>query len=200
LPTETQKARVEQLKKQAQAFEEDWKNPMRKPYLEKVVLNIGAGTGGEELERATQVLEDITNQKAVRTIATKSVKEWGIRQGVAIGTMVTIRGDRAEKLLKRLLIVYNNRVLRRSFDDRGNFSFGIDEHISIPGIDYDNTIGIWGLNISCRIVRKGMRVRERRKKRTRIAKSHYVSRDEAQYFMRKFFKAKLVDRLEMEYI
>jgi large subunit ribosomal protein L5 len=198
--TESKKAKATKLKELEKAFEENWKNPMRHPYLEKVVLNIGVGTSGEELERASMVLEDISKQKPAKRMASKSVKEWGIRKGTPIGVMVTIRGESAEKLLKRLLIVYNNRILRKSFDDYGNFSFGIEEHISIPNIEYDNTIGIWGLNVTCRIVRKGIRIRTRRKKRTKVKKSHYVSKEEAQYFMRKFFKAKLVQRLEMEYI
>lgn len=196
---DSKKAKVAKMKKLEQNFEEDWKNPMRLPYLEKIVLNIGVGTGGEELERAGKVLEDIAKQKPVRRLASKSVKEWGIRKGTPIGVMVTVRGDVAIKLLKKLLIVYNNRILRRSFDDYGNFSFGIDEHISIPGVEYDSTIGIWGLNISGRIVRKGMRVRTRRKKRTKIKKDHYVKREETQYFLKKFFKARIVRRLEIEY-
>jgi len=196
---DSKKAKAAKLKKSEQNFEADWKNTMRFPYLEKIVLNIGVGTGGEELERASQVLEDLTKQKPVRRLAKKSVKEWGIRQGGPIGVMVTVRGEAAIRLLKRLLIVYNNRILRRSFDDYGNFSFGIDEHISIPGVEYDSTIGIWGLNMSGRIVRKGMRVRTRRKKRTKIKKDHYVKREETQYFLKKFFKARIVRRLEIEY-
>lgn len=196
---DSKKAKAAKLKKSEQNFEAGWKNPMRFPYLEKIVLNIGVGTGGEELERASQVLEDLTKQKPVRRLAKKSVKEWGIRQGGPIGVMVTVRGEAAIRLLKRLLIVYNNRILRRSFDDYGNFSFGIDEHISIPGVEYDSTIGIWGLNMSGRIVRKGMRVRTRRKKRTKIKKDHYVKREETQYFLKRFFKARIVRRLEIEY-
>lgn len=196
---DSKKAKAAKLKKSEQNFEADWKNPMRFPYLEKIVLNIGVGTGGEELERASHVLEDLTKQKPVRRLAKKSVKEWGIRKGGPIGVMVTVRGEAAIRLLKRLLIVYNNRILRRSFDDYGNFSFGIDEHISIPGVEYDSTIGIWGLNISGRIVRKGMRVGTRRKKRTKIKKDHYVKREETQYFLKKFFKARIVRRLEIEY-
>lgn len=196
---DSKKAKAAKLKESEQNFETNWKNPMRSPYLEKIVLNIGVGTGGEELERASQVLEDLTKQKPVRRLAKKSVKEWGIRQGGPIGVMVTVRGEAAIRLLKRLLIVYNNRILRRSFDDYGNFSFGIDEHISIPGVEYDSTIGIWGLNMSGRIVRKGMRVRTRRKKRTKIKKDHYVKREETQYFLKKFFKARIVRRLEIEY-
>ncbi|TFF63411.1 MAG: 50S ribosomal protein L5 [Promethearchaeota archaeon] len=181
-------------------FDEIWENPMKKPFLEKVVLNIGVGSGGEELERAVTVLETISGKKALKTLSKKNVKDFNLRIGRPIGTKVTIRGKDAEKLLKRLLIVNNNRVLRKSFDDYGNFGFGIKEHISIPGVEYDNQIGIWGLDVCGRIIRNGLRTKYRRNKRKKIPKDHYVSREEAHYFLEKNFDVKLVDKLEVEYI
>ncbi|MFX1364385.1 MAG: 50S ribosomal protein L5 [Promethearchaeota archaeon] len=180
-------------------FEEKWKNPMKKPYLEKLVLNIGVGVGGEELEKAVNVLETITDQKAIKTTSKKNVKEFNLRIGRPIGTKVTIRGQAAEKLLKRLLIVNNNKILRKSFDNYGNFGFGITEHISIPGIEYDNAIGIWGLDCVGRVVRPGMRVKSRRKARTKVPKHHYVSRQETQYFLEQNFGVEIVEKLELEY-
>ena len=176
-----------------------WKNPMKKPFLEKLVLNVGVGEGGEELEKASTVLETISGRKAVKTISKKNVKEFNLRKGRPIGTKVTIRGAEAEKLLKRLFIVNNNRMLRKSFDNYGNFGFGVLEHITIPGIEYDNLIGIWGLDVVGRIVRPGMRVRYRRKMKAKIPRHHYVSKDEAQYFLTTKFGVKLVDKLELEY-
>ena len=176
-----------------------WKNPMKRPFLEKLVLNIGVGEGGEELEKASVVLETISGRKAVKTISKKNVKEFNLRKGRPIGTKVTIRGAEAEKLLKRLIIVNNNRMLRKSFDNYGNFGFGVLEHITIPGIEYDNLIGIWGLDVVGRIVRPGMRVRYRRKMKAKIPRHHYVSKDEAQYFLTTKFGVKLVDKLELEY-
>jgi large subunit ribosomal protein L5 len=181
-------------------YDEIWKNSMKKPFLEKVVLNIGVGSGGEELERAVTVLETITGKNALKTLSKKNVKDFNLRVGRPIGTKVTVRGKEAEKLLKRLLIVNNNRMLRKSFDDYGNFGFGIKEHISIPGVEYDNQIGIWGLDVCGRIVRKGMRTKYRRNDRKKIPKEHYVSREEAQYFLEKYFDVKLVNKLEVDYI
>jgi len=181
-------------------FEAKWKNPMKQPYLEKLVLNIGVGVGGDELEKAVSVLETITNQKPVKTLSKTNVKEFNLRKGRPIGTKVTIRGKNAEKLLKRLLIVNNNKILRKSFDDYGNFGFGITEHISIPGIEYDNTIGIWGLDCVGRVVRPGMRVKFRRKARTKIPNHHYISREETQYFLKQKFGVDIVQKLELEYI
>ncbi|MFO8020333.1 MAG: 50S ribosomal protein L5 [Promethearchaeia archaeon] len=181
-------------------YDEKWKNPMKRPFLEKLVLSIGVGGGGEELERAVAVLRTITGKEPKRTLSKKNVKEWDVRKGRPVGCKVTVRNEEAEKLLKRLLIVNNNKMLRESFDDRGNFGFGIKEHISIPGIEYDNAIGIYGLNVTGRIVRPGMRVQTRRIRRAKIPKDHYVSRDEAQYYLKKKFDIEIVEELELDYI
>ncbi|MHA1350110.1 MAG: 50S ribosomal protein L5, partial [Promethearchaeota archaeon] len=114
--------------------------------------------------------------------------------------MVTVREAAAEKLLKRLLVVNNDKFLRKSFDNYGNFGFGITEHITIPGVEYDNIIGIWGLDVVGRIVRPGMRVKCRRKSRAKVPKHHYVSRIEAQYFLKKNFGVEIVDKLELDCI
>jgi len=184
---------------EATQFEELWKNPMKKPFLEKIVLNIGMGSGGEELEKASTVLETISGMKAVKTISKKNVKEFNLRKGRPIGTKVTIRGDEAGKLLKRLLIVNNNKILRKSFDNFGNFGFGITEHITIPGVDYDNLIGIFGLDVVGRIVRPGMRIKYRRKQRAKVPRHHYVSKAEVQYFLKSNFGVEIVNKLELEY-
>jgi large subunit ribosomal protein L5 len=178
-------------------FEKLWENPMKKPFLEKIVLNIGVGLGGEDLERAATVLEQISGRKAVKTNSKKNIKEFNLRKGRPIGTKVTLRRGEAEKLLKRLLLVNNNKILRYSFDNRGNFGFGIPEHISIPGIEYDTTIGIWGLDVTGRIVRPGMRVRYRKKRPCKVASHHYVTRAEAQYFLEKNFEVQIVKQLDV---
>jgi large subunit ribosomal protein L5 len=193
------KAKKKALKVQEKEFDSIWKNPMKKPYLEKIVLNIGVGSGGEELERASSVLETISGKTPVKTLSKKNVKEFNLRKGRPIGTMVTLRGAEAEKLLKRLLIVTNNKILRKSFDKYGNFGFGITEHITIPGIDYETEIGIWGLNVAGRIVRPGMRVRYRRKKKAKVPPHHYVSREEAQYFLKKNYGVNIVEKIEQDY-
>jgi len=184
---------------QLNAYEQKWQNPMKRPYLEKVVLNIGVGSGGEELERASSVLKTISGRQPRKTLSRKNVKEFNLRKGRPIGVKVTVRGKEAEDLLKRLMIVYNNRVKRTSFDNYGNFGFGITEHIAIPGVEYDTLIGIWGLDVTARLVRPGMRVKYRRIHRAKVPKDHYVSREEAQYFLEKYFNARIVEKLEEEY-
>ena len=196
----TKKTQKISRKEQEKIFEEMWTHPMKKPYLEKVVLNIGVGAGGEELERAFTVLQTISGKTPVKTLSKKNVKEFNLRIGRPIGTMVTIRRKEAEKLLKRLFVVNNDKMLRKSFDNYGNFGFCITEHITIPGIEYDNLIGIWGLDVVARIVRPGMRVKYRRKGRAKVPKHHYVSRAEAQYILEKNYGIEIVDKLELEYM
>ena len=169
------KASKKAQKELAKEFEETWTNPMKKPYWEKIVLNIGVGAGGEELERASTVLETISGKKAVKTLSKKNIKEFNLRIGRPIGTKVTIRGEEAGKLLKRLLVVNNDKILRKSFDN-------------------------YGIDVVGRIVRPGMRVRYRRKGRAKIPKHHYVSKLEAQYFLEKNFGVDIVDKLELEYL
>ncbi|MFX1312867.1 MAG: 50S ribosomal protein L5 [Promethearchaeota archaeon] len=181
-------------------FDEKWKNIMKKPYLEKLVLNIGVGAGGEELEKAVSVLQQITGKNPVKTLSKVNVKEFNLRKGRPIGCKITIRGKDSENLLKRLLIVNNNKILRSSFDDFGNFAFGIDEHIKIPQTEYEASLGLWGLDVCGRIVRPGMRVKYRRKARAKIPKHHYVSRKEAQYFLKQNFGVDIVKELDLEFI
>lgn len=181
-------------------FDEKWKSPMKKPFLEKIVLNIGVGVGGEELEKAVTVLEQITGRTPVKTLSKVNVKEFNLRIGRPIGCMITIRGKEAERLLKRLLIVNNNKILRKSFDNYGNFAFGIDEHIKIPQTEYEASIGLWGLDVCGKIARPGMRVKYRRKARSKIPKHHYISRAEAKYFLKQNFGVGIVKKLDLEYI
>ncbi|MHA2009351.1 MAG: 50S ribosomal protein L5 [Promethearchaeota archaeon] len=194
------KAKRKTSNAQSKEFDEKWNNPMKKPYLEKIVLNIGVGVGGEELEKASSVLVQITGRKTIRTQSKVNVKEFNLRKGRPIGCKITVRGNDAKKLLKRLLIVNNNKILRKSFDNFGNFAFGIDEHIKIPQTEYEAGIGLWGLDVCGRIIRPGMRVKTRRKKRSKIPQHHYVSRLEAQYFLKQNFGVEVVKKLELEYI
>ncbi len=194
------KSKRKSAKTLSRKFEEKWKNPMKRPYLEKLVLNIGVGGGGEELEKAVTVLEQITGRRAVKTLSKVNVKEFNLRKGRSIGCKVTVRGKEVEKLLKRLLIVNNNKILRKSFDNYGNFAFGIDEHIKIPQTEYEASIGLWGLDVCGRILRPGMRVKFRRKARAKVPKHHYVPREEAQYFLKQNFGVDIVKELDLEFI
>ena len=125
-----------------------------------------------------------------------SVKDFGIRQGQSIAVKVTLRGEVALNFLKRTLFVYDNRILKSAFDNFGNFSIGIDEHIKMPNVKYIPELGITGLNVAVRLVRPGYRVKIRRKQKTKIPKNHYVSKLESIFFVEKELGTEVVDKME----
>ena len=116
-------------------------NIMREIRLEKVVLNMGLGKSGDSVEIAKKALGQISGKKVNERPAKKAIRDWGVRKGEPIGAAVTVRGNDGKELLKRLLEAKGNKINGRSFDSMGNLSFGILEHIDIPGIKYDPKIG-----------------------------------------------------------
>jgi large subunit ribosomal protein L5 len=167
---------------------EDDAGGMRKISIGKVVINIGVGKSGEAVERARKVLEQITSQKPSARKAKKSIRDFGTHEGEPIGLVVTTRGqERSKELIGRLLVAREKKMNSSSFDDRGSVSFGLKEHIEIPGIRYDPEIGIWGMNVSVLLERPGYRVSRRLRKSASVGRGHVVSKEEAmEYFKREF--------------
>ena len=162
-------------------------SPMRIIRVGKVVVNIGLGKSGEAIERGKKVLLQVTGQKPAQTRAKKSVRDFGIHKGEPIGVVVTIRGRETSPLLEKLLAAREKKLPESCFDQNGSVSFGIKEHIEIPGIRYDPEIGILGMNVSVLLERPGYRVSKRSRRTSRIGRGHRVRRDEAlQYFKDKF--------------
>ena len=162
-------------------------NPMRKIRVGKVVVNIGLGKSGEAIERGKKVLEQVTGQTPTQTRAKRAVRDFGIHKGEPIGVVVTVRGDATTALIQKLLTAREKKLPESSFDSRGSVSFGIKEHIEIPGIRYDPAIGILGMNVSILLERPGFSVARRNRRTSRVGKAHLVSREEAvQYFRDNF--------------
>ena len=162
-------------------------NPMRKIKVGKVVVNIGLGKSGEAIERGKKVLEQVTGQTPTPRRAKRSVRDFGIHKGEPIGVMVTVRGDETAALIGKLLAAREKKLHETSFDPRGSVSFGIREHIEIPGIRYDPAIGILGMNVSVLLERPGFAVGRRNRRASRVGRAHRVSREEAmQYFKDNF--------------
>jgi len=162
-------------------------NPMRKIKVGKVVVNIGLGKSGEAIERGKKVLEQVTGQTPTQTRARRSVRDFGIHKGEPIGVVVTVRGEATSALIEKLLTAREKKIPGSSFDSRGSISFGIKEHIEIPGIRYDPAIGILGMNVSILLERPGYGVARRNRRTSRVGKAHTVSKEEAmQYFKDNF--------------
>lgn len=163
-------------------------NPMRGLRIGKVTVNMGVGEGGERLAKAETLLGAITAQKPIKTLAKMTEPSFGIRKGLPIGCKVTLRKDKAENFLKKALEAVEYRIQKTSFDDYGNVSFGIKEHIDIPGVKYDPNVGIFGMDVSINIERPGYRVMRRKILKKKISKSHHVGREEAIKFLEEKYK------------
>ena len=165
------------------AILERWsKNPMLKPRIEKVVVNCCVGKSGEPLEKAMKILEELTGQKPCVRRAKKTIRQFGIRKGEPIACMVTLRKERALEFLRKALAAVDNKVKASSFDDHGNFSFGIKEHIEIPGTKYKPELGIIGMDVCVTLERPGYRVKRRRRCRTKVGRHHRLTREEGMVF------------------
>ncbi len=167
-------------------------SPMKQIKLGKVVVNIGLKDSGEHVERAYQFVEKLTGKKPVKTLSSQRARTFRLRKGLPIGVKVTIRNDDALAFLKKVLPAVENRVKETSFDNEGNFGFGIKEHLDIPGQKYDPKIGVLGLNVNASLVRHGFRVKLRKIRKSRIGPSHRISKPDAINFVKTTLGLKVV--------
>ena len=176
-----------------EAMTKRWaEQPMLKPQIEKVVVNLNVGKSGEPLEKAFKVLKEIAGQSPVKKNAKKTIREFGIRQGEPIACVVTLRRQKAIAFLKKVLPVLDNKISRSSFDDQGNFAFGLKEHIEIAGVKYDPDVGIFGMDICVTLNRPGDRVRDRRKHKAKIGHKHILTPEEAILFTKQTLGVEIV--------
>lgn len=133
------------------------KNPMAIPRVEKIVINMGMGeaiANAKILDTAADELRAIAGQKPVITKAKKSIASFKLRQGMPIGAMVTLRGDRMYEFLDRLVSIALPRVRDfrgvspKAFDGRGNYTIGVREQLIFPEIDFNKVDKLRGMNIS----------------------------------------------------
>ena len=167
-------------------------NPMLKPRIHKVVVNIGVGEGGDKLQKAEKVMEMVTGAKPARTLSKVANRDWGLRVGGPIGVRVTLRGEAAEAFLRKALDIRQFKVPDYSFDDGGNLNFGVADYTDFPGMKYDPEIGIFGMDIAVVIERPGGRVRRRRVESRKIPREHKVTREEAMQLMREKFNVEVI--------
>ena len=139
-------------------------NVMQVPTVEKIVVNMGVGDAikdGRMLEAAVGDLETITGQKPIVTKARKSIAGFKLREGMAIGAKVTLRGDRMWEFLDRLLSIALPRIRDfrglppKAFDGKGNYTIGVTEQLIFPEIDYDKVPRVRGMDITVVTTAKG---------------------------------------------
>ncbi|MEF8873228.1 MAG: 50S ribosomal protein L5 [Candidatus Thermoplasmatota archaeon] len=169
------------------ALAKDYENPMKEPRLVKCVVNIGVGQGGEKLRKGFDVLEMLTGQTPVETIAGTTNAEFGIREGQPVGCKVTLRGQRAFDFLEKAFWVKENSLPEKSFDEHGNVNFGIQDYTDFKEASYDPDIGVFGMDISIVTGRKGLRVSKRRKNKKNIPEEHKMTKEEAIDFLESEF-------------
>jgi large subunit ribosomal protein L5 len=167
-------------------------NPMLMPRIDKAVVNLSVGKSGEPLERAVRVLKELTGHEPSRRKAKQTIREFGVRKGEAIACMVTLRYEEAIEFMKRVLPVVDNKISKRAFDKQGNFSFGIKEHIEIPGVKYDPEIGIFGMDVCVTVTRPGYRVKNRRREQTKIGSKHVLTPQESMIFIKDTLGAEII--------
>jgi large subunit ribosomal protein L5 len=147
----------EQQVRPALAKQFGFTNPHQIPAIKKIVLNVGFGEGGRQakaLDAIVAELGQITGQKAVVTRAKKSIANFNLREGMAVGASVTLRGAVMYEFLDRFINIAVPRIRdfrglpNKSFDGRGNYTFGIKEQMIFPEIDYDKVERIHGMDIT----------------------------------------------------
>ena len=143
--------------KPAMMEEFGYKNAMQIPRLDKIVLNIGCGAAAvRDSKKAKSAQEDLTTiagQKALTTIAKKSIAGFRVREEMPLGAKVTLRGERMYEFLDRLITIAMPRIRdfrgisAKSFDGRGNYAMGLKEHLVFPEINFDKIDENWGMDI-----------------------------------------------------
>jgi len=133
-----------------------YKNRLEVPKIEKITLNMGVGEGTQDRKKVTTAVEEmelIAGQKAVVTKAKKSIAQFKLREGMAIGCKVTLRRERMYEFLDRLITIAMPRIRDfrgvnpKSFDGRGNYAMGLKEQIIFPEISYDKIEKVRGMDI-----------------------------------------------------
>ena len=157
---------------------------MKRINVHKVVINIGVGRSGEPIDKAKNALLELTNQRPAVRGAKKTVRDFGIHKGEPIGVVVTLRREPAIEFLRRVIAAKKNVLRASSFDNYGNISIGIHEHIDIPGTKYNPEIGIFGMDINIVLNRPGYRIARKSRRSAKIGKTHRINREEAIQFFK----------------
>ena len=163
-------------------------NIMRNIKIEKIVLSVG-GTA-DMLDKGFRLLKSITGKTPAKIKSKKRIPTWGVRPGLEVGAVVTLRKDFHE-FLKKLLVSIDNTLKTKQISEN-NFSFGIKEYIEIPGVEYQRDIGIIGLDVTVVFKRSGRRVGLRKIKRGKVSKKQIITKEEIIKFMEDNFQTRFI--------
>lgn len=166
-------------------------HPMKRIDVEKLTLNFGAGKEQRHLEKGVKLIKTLTGIEPVKTRAKKRINAWGLRPGLPIGCKLTLRGEKAKEMLRKLLEAKDNELNNNNFDNNGNISFGVPEYIDIPGMKYDPDIGVIGFQVSLTLQRPGFRIRRRRRFQRKIGNKNSIKKDDSISFMTEEFNIKI---------
>ena len=152
----------------------------------KLCININPGQVGDQVTRASRVIEQLTGQKAQLARSHRTIPKFGIRRNDKIAAYVTVRGQKALDILNQALQVHDYEISARCFSNTGNFGFGIKEHIDL-GLKYDRDIGIHGMDIYVVLERPGTRISRRKHCQSRIGPNQRVTKEQAkEWYVQKF--------------
>jgi len=182
---------MKDLKQEEKVKEDKGENKMREIKIEKVVLSISATD--DALEKGVKLLERLTERKITKRKSRRRIPSLGVRPGLEVGCLVTLRGKKAEELLKRLLTTIDNQLRFKQISDN-SFSFGIKEYIEIPGIQYQRDIGILGFDVSVSFGRAGKRVIRKKIKRGKFPKKQQVRKEEIIQFLENKFDVEVIGK------
>jgi large subunit ribosomal protein L5 len=157
---------------------------MQQVLLDKVVVNMGVGSDSEEMKKGMQIIQIITGKKPSQRQSDAKIPDWGLRPGVLVGLVVTLRGNEAIEFLKKAFQAKSNKIAAKSFDKAGNFGFGVREYIDLPGAKYDPKLGIKGFDVLVALKKKGYRVKVRKLKTSKVGKGQRVTTQEAMEFVK----------------
>jgi large subunit ribosomal protein L5 len=168
-------------------------NANLQPRIDKVVVHVGVGESGQRLVNAETIMKVITKQQPVRSIAKKTLPNFGIKKNEPIGAKLTLRGKAAEDFLVTALKAAGNTLKRSQFDQQGNFSFGIEEHTDFPGMRYDPEIGIFGMDVSVALKRAGYRIALRRIGQKKLPVRQRLGKDDTVEFVKTKFGIEILE-------
>jgi large subunit ribosomal protein L5 len=145
---------------------------------------MGVGADPDEMKKAQQIMQIVTGKKASQRQTDAKIPDWGLRPGIMVGLIVTLRGEEALNFLKKAFQAKSNKINSRSFDKEGNFGFGVREYIDLPGAKYDPKLGIKGFDVLVSLKKRGYRVKARKIMTAKVGKKQRVTKEQALEFVK----------------